>query len=118
MTDLIKLREELLKDIETCKLFQHAFDTSDNALWKRCKEAEARLWRNFHTNAQAICDALAELEKCRKGLAAIQSLIADSRGVVGLHLNGDVAPWDELRTGGRFEEWLLDFDDAMQQEGK
>ena len=28
----------------------------------------------------------------------------------GLHLNGDL-PW-RVRTGGRFEEWLIAFDDA------
>ena len=49
----------------------------------------------------------------RAGLLAVEDLINDSYGVTGLHLNGDVAPWTELRTGGRFEEWLLPFDDAL-----
>jgi hypothetical protein len=38
--------------------------------------------------------------------------------VYGLHLNGDGAPWDSLRTGGFFEEWLLDFDKAAQEAGE
>lgn len=37
---------------------------------------------------------------------AVSALIRDSHGVAGLHRNGDVAPWDELLPGGRFEEWL------------
>lgn len=54
----------------------------------------------------------AEKAELRKGLDAVSNLIADSSGVVGLHLNGDVATWDELREGGRFEDWLIDFDTA------
>lgn len=39
-----------------------------------------------------------------KGLVAdIQGLMSESEGVAGLHRNGDVAPWDELEPGGRFE---------------
>ena len=47
------------------------------------------------------------------GLRAVECLINDSRDVGGLHLNGDAAPWDELRTGGQFESWLFDFDAAL-----
>lgn len=45
---------------------------------------------------------------------SVCELIDSSRGVCGLHLNGDVATWDELRTGGKFEGWLIEFDDALQ----
>lgn len=39
-----------------------------------------------------------------EGLAEdVQGLIAESHGVAGMHLNGDVAPWHELEAGGRFE---------------
>ena len=59
-------------------------------------------------------DALrADLERARAGLAAVEALIDESRGVDGLHRNGDLATWDELRTGGRYEEWLRDFDAAL-----
>lgn len=33
----------------------------------------------------------------------IQGLMTESEGVAGLHLNGDVAPWQELEAGSRFE---------------
>jgi len=55
----------------------------------------------------------AELAVARKGLEAVASLMDESQGVGGLHMNGDFAPWSELRTGGRFEEWLVAFDDAL-----
>lgn len=47
-------------------------------------------------------------------LRAIEGLIHDSDGVVGLHLNGDIAYWEDLRTGGQFEEWLYDVDNASE----
>jgi uncharacterized protein YlxW (UPF0749 family) len=46
---------------------------------------------------------------------AIDDLVRNSEGVAGLHQNGDVAPWDELLTGGRFDEWLCVLDDTPQQ---
>ena len=59
--------------------------------------------------------AAREIEELRKGIAAALALIEDSYGVAGLHLNGDVAPWHELRTGGRYEDWLFDFDQAVER---
>ncbi len=60
---------------------------------------------------------LAEIEQAiaakQQGLDAVAALIAESYGVAGLHLNGDVATWDELRSGGRYEDWLLAYDAAM-----
>jgi len=60
------------------------------------------------------------------GLAArlvdeLDGLVGESYGVSGLHLNGDVAPWDELLPGGRFER-LSSLDElraalAAQQQG-
>lgn len=44
---------------------------------------------------------------------AIENLIVQSESVSGLHANGDNAPWSDLRRGGRFEDWLLAFDEAL-----
>ena len=57
----------------------------------------------------------ADNERLLKGLHAVDMLIGESYGVAGLHLNGDVASWGELRAGGRLEEWLCDFDAALEQ---
>lgn len=59
----------------------------------------------------ALLPMYARLEKQRDDLLAalegltsdIQSLIGESCGVSGLHMNGDIASWDELESGGRFE---------------
>ena len=48
------------------------------------------------------------------GIKAVQALISESHGVAGLHLNGDLSPWAELQSGGRFEQWLYDFDRAAE----
>jgi hypothetical protein len=55
----------------------------------------------------------ARVEVLEKGLMAVDGLISESRGVDGLHLNGDVALWEDLRTGGVYEEWLRDYDAAL-----
>ena len=55
-----------------------------------------------------------EIEILRKGIDAVCQLMAQSQGVTGLHLNGDVATWDDLRTGGKMEEWLVEFDVAVK----
>ena len=53
----------------------------------------------------------------------LDSLVGESDGVSGLHRNGDVATWDELLPGGRFER-LSSLDElrvalaAQQQEGQ
>lgn len=69
-------------------------------------------------NAETIRSLQAENERLRKGLEAVESLIGESSGVAGLHMNGDVAPWGDLRTGGKYEGWLVDFDAAMQGQKK
>lgn len=40
------------------------------------------------------------------GVRDMEAMMGESRGVCGLHLNGDDAEWSSLVTGGRFEEWL------------
>lgn len=57
--------------------------------------------------------AIATIERQAKAIVAVSALIDESHGVAGLHLNGDVAPWHDLREGGRYEEWLIDFDAAL-----
>ena len=42
----------------------------------------------------------------------LDALIDSSEGVAGLHLNGDIACWESLRQGGRFETWLMRMDEA------
>ena len=81
-----------------------------------CNEAnckDARKHRAAREKAEReLARVQAVVEAARKGLAAVRNLIDDSRGVTGLHLNGDVAPWDELLAGGQFEDWLFDFSAA------
>ena len=55
-----------------------------------------------------------EIERLRKGIAAVEALMSESYGVAGLHMNGDNASWGELSQGGRFEEWLIDFSAALE----
>ena len=70
-------------------------------------------------NTDDIEKAIADIEDYRlqkliAGLLAVERLINESGGIWGLHRNGNNSPWGELRTGGRFENWLYEFDDALE----
>lgn len=64
------------------------------------------------TPAELRREAEEKIEILKAGIEAVRALMDSSHGVAGLHLNGDVAPWDELSDGGRFEEHLLAFNQA------
>lgn len=51
------------------------------------------------------------LEKFRKGLQAVADLMGESHGVAGLHLNGDIATWDEILQNA----WMEDYHEAMNE---
>ncbi len=69
-------------------------------------EAVVRLARAYVEQQREIDRLRAENAKLKNGIASVHALINESFGVAGLHLNGDIATWEELRTGGRFAEWL------------
>lgn len=74
------------------------------AIWARVEEA---VFASARPSPGALVrSALATL------VSSLDDLIADSEGVAGLHRNGDVATWDELVSGGRFEDWLSSLDRA------
>ena len=100
-----------------------------NALRQRVKEleAEAESWGGIVTEIrnvldlsggdhviEAVKDLKSGVERLRGGLKAVSDLIDNSEGVCGLHLNGDMAPWEELRSNGRFAAWLVKFDEALK----
>lgn len=55
-----------------------------------------------------VLDALEEL------ISSLDSLILQSDGVFGLHLNGDLAPWVDLLKGGSHEDWLKSLSDSTE----
>lgn len=47
------------------------------------------------------------LESALRALTSdLDDLIGNSDGVIGLHLNGDIASWEALLRGGEFSAWL------------
>lgn len=112
-------RELIARANEANRLVYIAHDEQEQAL---------RLAREMRQKAKdAIADAeraeaqlAAQQETIRRlsdGIKAVRTLIDDSRGVIGIHRNGDEAPWDELLAGGRFETWLSEFSDAEEAIG-
>jgi len=53
--------------------------------------------------------------RLRRMVDQFWALINNSHGVDGLHLNGDVAPWDSLLPGGEFEAWLSEMETEEEQ---
>ena len=47
------------------------------------------------------------------GARGVEDLLSSSKGVYGLHLNGDGADWSELVSGGRYEEWLNEWNQGI-----
>lgn len=76
--------------------------------------AYPELGDKFRAAANEIENMSQENESMKQGLYCVADLIDNSNGVAGLHKNGDIAEWGELREGGRFEEWLIDFDVALE----
>ena len=95
------------KTDEKCYKSTPAKDLEDRIMNSNIAKSEAEWWAKGEI--ERLRGRLALLEGELKGLDAVQDLINNSYGVAGLHLNGDVAPWDELLEGGRFEAWLKDF---------
>ena len=105
-----------------------AKEIARHPLWddEHCEKAAAELLR-LCTQVGALNAEIADHEKAyallfkecgrlRNAVDAVEVLIGNSDGVSGLHLNGDIAPWESLRTGGRFESWLMALDDAAKGE--
>lgn len=55
--------------------------------------------------AARVAGLASENQELRSACASVFALISESRGVAGLHLNGNEAPWDSL-TVGEFSSWL------------
>jgi hypothetical protein len=77
-----------------------------DALLSDLRDLATRYERDSAMSA-LMTEAADEIERLREAVRAVRDLIAQSEGVAGLHLNGDLAPWGELLEGGRFEAWLL-----------
>ena len=94
----------------------------------RVRGLEAALEASRDSNTESLamyrsaCDradhSQARVQELEEAVDAVRNLISNSEGVAGLHLNGDVAPWDELMEGGEYEAWLgaLDAVSAEREE--
>jgi len=85
-------------------------------------EEQREMIKSLHNETCKLTYKLESVTKQRDallgGVQSVESLINESTGVTGLHLNGDTALWNELRTGGRFESWLIAFDEALAASGE
>ncbi len=98
---------------------EHVYLNSGEIMLADCRREPPR--NECEANAawiSAIHNAWPEIaisiKKMAAGLRAVQELIDQSDGVIGLHLNGDPALWEDLGPGGLLKSWLKDFDVAYE----
>ncbi len=78
----------------------------DYRLKNGCEVTEA----NIKMIRETIQSLLDEVKRRDRVIDDINCLIGNSHGVYGLHLNGDLSPWDELLEGDQYESWLRSLD--------
>ena len=86
-------------------------DEAERARWPVGPFLIARVQRLF-AEAKERDELRVYSERLAAGIAAVRDLIDESKGVTGLHRNGDDAPWGDLLRWGWLEGWLLAFSDA------
>lgn len=109
-------------NLEIAGTFEHFANAPKYIPGNKQGEANARLFVAAWNSYAAHCAdplAAAEGDLLGEALAALKELVNDltgliseSDGVAGLHKNGDLATWDELTNGGRFEEWIASLETA------
>lgn len=106
-----KLFESWVSDpIDPIRAEKLPLDKHPNGAYK-----DQRTYIAFYTwkaKAKTVLNLQEENAVLKKGIAAVRSLMNESDGASGLHLNGDMADWESLCEGGRFEGWLIDFNKA------
>lgn len=105
-----KRLEEIERAKEVLRHWEEGIQPDQNELFYML-EGFVRKSEYFLSLIQAKDEALKVMGA---GLEAVNGLMCASDGVAGLHLNGDIAPWAELTTGGQFEEHLSPLDEAVK----
>lgn len=86
--------------------------STETVLRANVRELQEQVSRLQARLAEVIAERDAAVSALQSLSDDIYGLMGESYGVVGLHLNGDVAPWSELEPGGRFER-LTSLDHRM-----
>lgn len=75
-------------------------------LERECKLTQAQVDRMLVNSTQMDANITTLAEDAARVLHDIDDLVANSEGVTGLHMNGEVAEWSAIMDGGSFGAWL------------
>ena len=76
------------------------------ALERECALTQAQVDRMLVNSTKMDANITTLTEAAARVLHDIDDIVANSEGVAGLHMNGEVAEWHSLMSGGSFEAWL------------
>lgn len=85
-----------------------------NVTWSSGRKSDSNAMYLAAANPATILALLDDLERVKAQRDAylnllsdvayeVESLISESYGIAGLHMNGDIAPWHEIEVGGQYE---------------
>ena len=75
-------------------------------LERECRLTQAQVDRMLVNSTKMDANITTLTEAAARVLHDIDDIVANSEGVAGLHMNGEVAEWHSLMSGGSFEAWL------------
>ena len=75
-------------------------------LERECALTQAQVDRMLVNSTKMDANITTLTEAAARVLHDIDDIVANSEGVAGLHMNGEVAEWHSLMSGGSFEAWL------------
>jgi hypothetical protein len=103
--------KEIVKEVRPDNYYELDEDERDE-VWPYSDEFEEIVDYELEELERAI-PKREELAQCLVDLVkSLDDLISQSDGVAGLHLNGDIAHWESLLEGGRYESRLLSLSQA------
>ena len=101
-------RDAAIRERDNALALNTALAEANDGLGRAAYSATARA-EKAETEAAAILSdprVKALVEAAAVTLHDIDDLVANSEGVAGLHMNGDVACWESIMDGGAFGAWL------------
>ena len=106
MTHTTEQLEAMEIELATLRASEAAAVARVRVLERECRLTQAQVDRMLVNSTKMDANITTLTEAAARVLHDIDDIVANSEGVAGLHMNGEVAEWHSLMSGGSFEAWL------------